>query len=316
MTQARVAGWVAVLCAAVAMPVFSGTVTLLEEALVKGLVVVLGDVADVQGDETGQLASLELAPAAAPGGFKNLDAGLLVARLKTAGLDPAQLEIKGARSVRATTLSLEVSPEMIVEDLRNFIYAQMPWNAEDASVDVTMPKGDVVVPDGDVLFRWSVDPTYRYLGPATFRGEILVDGKTVKTFLCKAVVSAHGEVAVAAKDIARGEPLSGSAVAFQKKPLSSMRGGLFPNPADLEGYVARTTIAAGEIVTRDKTTPRVLVKRNQTVTVEARAGTLCIRNRAKALSDGCAGDVIACLNVQSKEGFQGTVRKDGIVEVQ
>jgi flagella basal body P-ring formation protein FlgA len=59
--------------------------------------------------------------------------------------------------------------------------------------------------------------------------------------------------------------------------------------------------------------PRKIVKRNQTVVVETRAGGLLVQARARAMTDGCEGDVVRCLNVDSKEEFIGTVRADGVV---
>ena len=70
------------------------------------------------------------------------------------------------------------------------------------------------------------------------------------------------------------------------------------------------------MITKRKVQPRRLFKRNQIVIVEARAGALRVRNRARALDDGRAGDVVTCLNLDSKQEFQGVVRKDGVVVVQ
>ena len=61
--------------------------------------------------------------------------------------------------------------------------------------------------------------------------------------------------------------------------------------------------------------PRRIIKRNQVVTVEVRAGTLMVRDRAQAMSNAAAGDIIICRRINSKEEFQGIVREDGIVEV-
>jgi len=62
--------------------------------------------------------------------------------------------------------------------------------------------------------------------------------------------------------------------------------------------------------------PPQLVKRNQMVTVETRAGGLLIRSQARAMGNAGVGDVLTCQNPDSKQDFAGTVRKDGIVVVE
>ena len=124
-------------------------VALREEAYVKGPSVFLGDVADIQGDDAAALAKLEIVPAASPGAVKRINASLLRSRLVSSGYDVQQFEITGAENVNATTLSIELSKEMLVDDLRRFVVSEMPWDATDATVDIEMPSAGLTVPEGD-----------------------------------------------------------------------------------------------------------------------------------------------------------------------
>ena len=291
------------------------TLVLKEEALVKGPKVTLGEVADIEGENAEFLATVEVAPAAMPGDSKCLGAGLVTARLHSAGLDPADIVMKGARSVTATTRCLEVTPEMIEEDLRRFILLEMPWDPLETEIEVAAPQQEARVPDGELEVQWRPDPTYRYLGTGSFRGTVTVDGAHQKTFLCKAKIETYGDVVVAASDIPRGRPLSPRNLRTETRALSTLSAPAFRRPEELVGYIARRTIFPGQVISMRHVVLPTLVKRNQIVTVEARAGRLQIQGQARAVSEGAAGDLVRCENLNSKEEFQGMVREDGVVVV-
>ncbi|MCP4639011.1 MAG: hypothetical protein GY851_01185 [bacterium] len=123
-----------------------------DEVYVKGPKVLLGDVAEIRGENAEALASVELSTAALPGMSKRLDAALVLARINNAGIDAEGVAVTGARSVVANTLHLELTREMMAEDLRRYIEFEMPWNPQDTTVDVAPPAQDVVVPDA--MWRW------------------------------------------------------------------------------------------------------------------------------------------------------------------
>jgi flagellar basal body P-ring formation protein FlgA len=292
------------------------TVTLKEEVYIKGPDVLLGEVAMIEGENPEALASLVVATAANPGGQRRVDAVLLLARLKTAGVDTDTIELKGARSVTARTLSLELTREAITEDLRRYIEANMPWSKEQATIDIPLPSQDLVVPDGEVTWDWRANPQYQWVGSTAFRGELRVDGAVKKTILCKASVEAFVSVLVAATDIPRGRMIRKSDVEARRYALSTIRYGALTNFDEAVGQLARSTIFPGTVLTNRSVMPRRLVKRYQTVMVETRAGNLLVRGRARAMEDGSAGDLIRLTNPESKAELFGLVREDGVVVVQ
>ncbi|MCL4694114.1 MAG: flagellar basal body P-ring formation protein FlgA [Candidatus Hydrogenedentes bacterium] len=291
------------------------TIMLKTEAYVKGPALTLGDVADVQGENADALADIEIGNAAMPGDSKRLDASLVRSRIENAGFTADSVEIQGPGSVVATTLYSEITSDMLATDLRTFIEGEMPWALDEATIDVAAPTQNLVVPDGLVEVRWWPNPQYRWVGPGVFRGEVTVDGEVKRTVLVRAQVEAYTEVLVAATDIPRGSLISVADLQLEKRAMSQMRGNVLQSTGDAVGQVARSTIFPGQVITSRQLMPRQLIKRNQPVTVEARAGRLVIRSQARALMNGCEGDLITCVNPDSREEFQGVVRKDGVVVV-
>lgn len=291
------------------------TVTLKSEAVVKGPQVRLADVAEIQGENAERLASIELGSTPSPGATRQLAASFVNARIQTAGIPADSVVLKGAPTVRATALHLEVMPDVLEADLRQFIESQMPWDPAETVVDVQVPSQPVVIPDGEVEFAWRTSPQYKFVGTGTFRGELRVDGSLKKTFMCKANIETYGNVVVAARDIARGQTLGPGDVAVEKLALNEVPAGFAQNAQDVVGCVARNNIYAGQPVIGRNTVPRTLVKRGQVVNAEVRVGQIVVRIQASAKTDGREGDLLTCVNQDSKEEFQGVVMPDGTVVV-
>jgi len=291
------------------------TVVLRQEVYVKGPAVYLSDVADIKGDAATVLGDIELMPAATPGRSRRVDAALVRTRLQGAGIDPSAVTFDGARSVVAKTLYLDLTKEMIAEDLRMYIRGEMPWALEDAVIDVLASGSNTIVPDGEVVITWRSAPQYRWSGQGTFRGEINVDGKLQSTLVARANIDAYVDVVVAERDLPRGKLLSATDFRIEKRVMNNLTRSPLHDIEAAVGSLARNPIYPGDVVTARHLRPRVLIRRNTLATVETKIGSLMVTGRARALTDGHAGDVIMLVNPQSKKEITGVVQADGTVVV-
>lgn len=288
-----------------------------EEAYVKGPVVRLGDIAEIEGAGAAALGEVEIVAAAQPGASKRLDAGLVVARLRNAGYDRIEVEVKGAKSVEAKTLHQEITPDMIAGELRAYIEQSMPWDPLVTEVEVVPPQQGIVAPEGKVGFAWRSAPDYAFVGQGSFRGSVTVDGAPVRTLTCKARVETYVNVVVATTTIPQGKIIMPGDLAKETRLLSSLKEPSFQNPAEVAGrFTARNSIVPGQVIDKRLVAPRVLVRRKQMVGVEMASGALHVQTQAEAQSNAAEGESVVCLNVNSKQPFVGVVRADGIVVVQ
>lgn len=287
-----------------------------EEAFVRGPKVLLGDIARIEGENADALALIELTTAANPGDSKQMSAALVSTRIEHAGYDRLAVQVEGAPRVRATTLYLEVTPAQLSESLREFIMTSMPWDLQDALIDVQAPPGTIRTPDGDLQIDWTANPQYRFVGPSVFRGSIAVDGAVQRTVTVRANVEAYAELLVARRDIPRGTLISANDLDYRKLSLQSTPEGVLEDHSEALGRVAKKTLLAGQPLTLRNLDLPVLVKRNQVVPVEVRLGGVLVQSRARAMSEGRVGDLVLCANTDSKEQFQGVVRQDGVVVVE
>ena len=291
------------------------SVVIKEEAYVKGPKILLSDIASLPGDKAAEWGSLEVTAAPAPGVEKNVSASLVEARLREAGVNVQELSFEGSRTVKTTTMALDVTKEMLTESLRAFILAQMPWDPQDAEIDIPPPLSDLVVPDGELSILWSASPQYRYIGPGAFRATVEVDRKSQQTLVLRAEVHPYAEVLVTATDIARGKLLTEKDLELRKIALTDAPSGVILDPSAIVGQLARRTIFAGTVLTSRDVEQRIVVQRNQIVPVEMYSGAVHVSTQARALGDARTGDTVVCANLNSKEQFQGVARGDGVVEV-
>jgi flagella basal body P-ring formation protein FlgA len=293
----------------------AGTIALHEEAYVRGPQILLGEVAVVQGELAPELNQIELTSAASPGDSRRIAKSYIRSKIDLADLPETSLEITGPELVVAKTLYAEVTPQEVASDLRAYVEARMPWRSEDALVDISPPRGRLVLPEGEVTIEWRPTGRYDYIGGGAFRGEIRVDGAVVETVMCRAEIDAYGDAIIAAADIPRGTLITARHLTMEERSLEGLPRGALLDIGAIEGQVARSNIRRGEAIRGRDIEPRQLVKRNSMVTVETRVGVLVVRGRAKALNDGAAGDLVRCENLESEEEFSGVVRKDGVVVV-
>lgn len=293
----------------------SAKVTLKEESYISGSKVFLGDIANIEGPHAAALARVELCSAPQPGASKRVDASLLVSRLRYVGFRDEEVAIEGPDQTRVTTMHLEVTADMLEEELMRYLEDAMPWDTANTVVEASAPPRLVVVPDGEVSFRWNAHPQYRFMGQGTIKGEILVDGSLEETVNCKANIEPYIDVLIAARGVKRGQPLRGMQLRRERRAYTQFREEPFTDPAQLAGYMARTDIRAGEVITSRDVAPLEVIQRNQVVAVEVVSGSLRVRSRARALRDGAAGDVLVLENPETRERLQGIVQRDGTVVI-
>ncbi len=285
-----------------------------EEVFIKGPKVFLGDLVEVEESPLSErLANVEISAAARPGDSRNLHASMVEARLRNAGMD--SVSITGSPRVRATTMHIDISREMLVASLQDHIEMEMPWDPAITEVDITRPASDIVAPEGDMEIRWRSNPEYRYSGSGAFRGDVLIDGALYRSVTMRANVESYQEIVVAATDIPRGRPVMPAHLELQMMAISKAPSGAFTRIEEAVGQLARKTIFPGQPVTSRSVEAKRVVRRNQMVPVEITNGSIHIQHRARAMMDGRAGDLIVCANPSTKEEFQGVVRADGVVEV-
>ena len=122
-------------------------------------------------------------------------------------------------------------------------------------------------------------------------------------------------VAISARALARGSVIQPGDVIMEELDISQLRGQTIAQSENIVGMALRRSVNHGAPLTLDMLTAPVLVKRGDTVVLNATRGGISIRHTGTALQDGEAGQQIPVRNNSSGRVVQAVVREAGVTEV-
>lgn len=120
-------------------------------------------------------------------------------------------------------------------------------------------------------------------------------------------------VVVPSRDIARGEIIGSSDLAYLNVPDGTQIAGLVTQAGDLEGLEARRVLRAGEAIRSDDVRRPILVTRGATVTMTFEAPGVSVTAMGKALAEGGLGETISVQNIASYRQVSAVVTGSGQV---
>ena len=131
----------------------------------------------------------------------------------------------------------------------------------------------------------------------------------------QATVLATLEVPVLLRSVGRGERIVRSDLELVRREIGTRPGTLILDPARIVGLEARRDLPAGSALQQGLLAAPLLVKRGQTVTLEAGSAGLEVRMQGRALDSGAAGDRLRVTNLSSGRTVEGIVAEDGTVRI-
>jgi flagella basal body P-ring formation protein FlgA len=215
----------------------------------------------------------------------------------------------------ASTGGSDTVTPTVVTMLRSYVESQMPWKACDTNIDIQTPLRIAGLPSGKTTVEFECPTGYRYVGDAPFKTTILVDGKPCRTLYVKATVHPFAQVAVAARDMDRGEPIGEGDFDMVRKDLASAPKGHITDSSMLAGLIAAQSIPSGSVISLRSVERPLAVKRGSVVAAEVTGNGFRVSAKAKALDNGRVGDVIRLVNTDSRKLLVGEVVNGDTVRV-
>lgn len=120
-------------------------------------------------------------------------------------------------------------------------------------------------------------------------------------------------IVVPARDIARGQVLGDSDLAYKNVDATLVVGGTATSMNDLDGMQTRRVLRAGEAVRLDDVRHPILVTKGQTVTMVFAAPGITLTATGKAMSEGGLGETVTVQNPVSFRQITGVVTASGEV---
>lgn len=139
-------------------------------------------------------------------------------------------------------------------------------------------------------------------------------GSSAWTILVPAQAKVYRSVAVASRNLQRGEVINAGDLTTEVKDVGDLRLGFTLVAETLIGKEVKYTVNKGEAFRNSALDAPLVIKRGDTVTMEAAAGDISVKTSATAVSDGRIGQQIRVKNNQSARVVNAKVVGAGKVQ--
>ncbi|WP_375456701.1 flagellar basal body P-ring formation chaperone FlgA [uncultured Methylobacterium sp.] len=230
-----------------------------------------------------------------------------------AALNLGAVETGGRLQVAVQRAARRVGAQEIEAALRRALEAGYGLDAKAVSVRLDGDGPILLAPvdlDGQVLaLDLSYDPRSRRLSG------LMTLGERQASLRVSGLVVEMRDVAVVARTINRGEPVTAADLAIERRPREAAPPDAQGSAASLAGEVAQRTLSQGAILRTGDTAPPELVARGEAVTIVYESPGISLAMRGQASDAGRMGATVNVVNVASKKTLQAVVIGPGRVSV-
>lgn len=295
-------------------------VVLSDAARIIGDVIRLGAVAEIRGDDsenTARLAAVELGPAPMPGAGFSLSASTIRTRLKQAGIEPDHVRLTGAAAVSVERESVLIGKDRIAELAAGYLRKLFVGTGDAIDIQRIVPASEARIPDGPPLrHEVEVPDGARFMASPLVTVVFYAPGGDTIRVPVTVRVARSGDVVVAARPLARLEPLTAGSVKLLRVDLGTVPTEAYLTIEEVAGLRAKRSIAAGTVLTPILLDAPPLVRRGEVVKLVAGNGSFQITALGEARRDGRKGEQIPVLNLSSRREVFGRVEDAGVVRVE
>lgn len=129
--------------------------------------------------------------------------------------------------------------------------------------------------------------------------QVACNGASAWTILVPAQAKVYRSVAVAGRNLQRGDVVNASDLTTETKDVSDFRMGFSLTTEAIIGKEVKYAVTKGEVFRNSALDSPLVIKRGDTVSIESAAGDISVRTSATATSDGRIGQQIRVKNNQS-----------------
>lgn len=310
--------FVFVLMAASASAASRTRVIVQPQSFSQGDVLTLSSIARIDGVDpqvVERLQKITLGYAPTIGNSRILTRNEIAAAIESAGIDLRRVDLSMPSSVTIDRASQDISAKQISEAVETYVRDRYSWPADDFSLQISTPPEEVLLPQGALVIRPSAPnfttPTDRFFVSVALE----VDGRIARYVNVELTVEASAVVAVAARQLTRGEAITSDNVRFERRRVGADLRRYVTSEHELQGKAVALSMMEGAIISTTMLNDRMMVKRGDVVSLVARAGTIEVIAAGRARGGGKLGDRIEVLNSSSGRLVVGEVTGDKTVKV-
>jgi len=282
---------------------------------VKTATVRLADIVENAGTLPKSWKKIVLGNIAIPGACLEISKDYLQARLHQKGITLTDYVLKMPATVKITRDYVHVSQKAIEKIARRCILEGISQK-EDVQIEQLKAQSDLILPPGKLSFQCLSPNQGNFIGSYSLPIAFFVDGNSVAKTWVIAKVKVRIPVIVVARPLMRGEIIKEKDVRIEKRELLSIPAGIFSDPRKVIGKKARRILGVGEIITQRMIEEVPIIRRGDRVTIIAESPVLKVVASGQAKENGCRGELIKVMNLNSRKIIYARVVDANTVRVE
>ena len=211
----------------------------------------------------------------------------------------------------------EISREELRQRATDFIDEMMRASGDTRryTVELVHIPRNVRAPEGVLAFLPSMPYGLRFWGNTAVYLDVSVDGAPFRQVKCQFKLHVFDQVAVAARPLVPGQPLTDSDFRFEEQELGSRGKNFVTDGAELVGKTLSRPLAIGTPILRTMLKTPDLLKAGAPVTLVSRLNGVEVKMDGVALEAGGAGKIIRVRNTASRKVLRGRIVDEYTVEI-
>lgn len=297
-------------------------IELLDRSVVKGVRVILSDIAKVDAVEEAdrvRLARLEVGRLGATGDVLRLRKDSVLRLVNDAGFRGPAVMMSGADTVEVRTEGAVVEPAEIESLAKKHIAKALEGRSGVISIAPSQPLAPIEVPAAKFRTDFKIEPDQKnrvYAGLVNLTLVVIVDGEIAGRWPVAMYVRRNAEVVVVKKRVAPGQKVSSEDLAIENREITRLPGDVFESTDEAIGMIASSGLAPGQLLLRRELRQTPVLRRGGAVVAKLKTGRIQMETTARAMEDGAVGERILIENLESKRTFYAIVLDSKTVEVE
>ena len=301
------------LLACTALAAAPHVVTLKEKAVVPGEKVLLKDLAAVDGPDAGIIGSIFIMNSPLGPIGSELTADYVASKIS--GSFAGFFVMKGALRIRIVQEYTVISKQRLEKIFENTVLAKSPWRGKGKIIigDIQITGSAQVLERDKDTIQAKISPREDFLG-RTSMTLVIGKGASAQQVRLSAKVKVIANIPVVKTSIKRGEIITEDNLEVKPLEISAYPTAVRDKKECL-GKRAKTGLRRGRPLLSANIEEPPLISKGEVVFIQARGGSLIIRDKGVALKDGHLTEQIPVRNVTSGKQVVGTIIAASCIEV-
>jgi flagellar basal body P-ring formation protein FlgA len=285
-------------------------ITVAPEAQVQGPQMMLGELAEIQGEPADTVARMRqvLLGQAPPAGVeRQLSRSSIVTQLRHQGFAVQEVQFQGAPQVRVTRAAQRLEPPQMEAAVRQALSRRLSQTPPQPSIRDIRGLSAVFVPPGLVEYEVIVPGRNALLGPTPFTLAIHVAGKVEKQLHGTAYISIAQEVVSLVRPVAQGEIITADAVSRTQVQVTQPLRQAVLQPEEVIGKRAQRSLADNAPLSTRDVAASPVIQKGDLIHIVVESSLIKVSTPGVALEAGKLGDTIRVKNTSSNREIRAQV---------